>query len=801
MIGCFAGHIADAEQVLAAWENGITTPTITVPGIGITLGLTVAVDTYSAGSTDGTYGTFGSGAAASAVSFRIQTAETFTLTVVNNSVSNVALTAVRFDFVRRFNGSPVNILVSYNSGDLGAGPVQLLSQSVSTTATETGNYPDKDALLSPALTDTELAPGESAIFSVAISGGTGARSMLDNLAVTGNATTPGTVPTISVTIDPSDEKWIISPYLVGAHTVYYNDADAAYSDDSFALWCKQAGVGTMRFPGGSVVKYCDWENPSGYARGDPWQPNPDPADWNGNTNTTAPEADWMSIDEYLHFCDVSGITPLIGVNYRSGYLYNRMQDSIDRASNCVQYVVDAGYPGAFYYIGNEDMFQVGGVYSSATNFIAHAAAMKAVDPTIKIFWNDNEAIASRVKDWLGAMHTDQTMYPGKAGDYADGYEFHGKWPFGGSPVPSPPLGTYANWLTEVPLRDYKSGPDPDPLTSDPNDWGKTWRQKIVEMKVAVAEAGFPDLLMANNEYGWGSGSNYSGFDKFTSGLLQIDFLQEHFISNYDMSAFWANIRGADTGLLDKSDNYKRNPQTLGWELIADAQSATMVESTSSNPYVYGFSAKTPTNMYVFLLNKTESDQTIEVAFTASPPDENETPVGESVVDTVDHFGTIQSLAVTYNAASNTYSATLPALSYTRIDFGALPGATAYDAWASLYSLTNGPSGNDDGDALNNLYEFGLGGDPTNPADIGILPTFGASGSIFEYIYPRRSAPNSGLTYYLELTDDLTAGVWTNSGYTVAPVAGTINDDFEAVTNEISTVGKTNEFIRLRVIEN
>jgi hypothetical protein len=787
------GHSGVAEQLLASWEEGTTTPSHTpVAGVDASLGLTSAADTYAAGSIDGTYGSFGSGASVISNSFRIQTAETFTLTVNNNSVSNLNLAAIRFDFARRFNGSPELLSVAYESGDLGAGPVVFLSESVDKFGSDSGDYPDFDVLLSPTLADTELAPLESAVFAVAISGGSGSRSMLDNLAVTGDAITSGTVPQVSVTINPSNEKWTISPYLVGAHTVYYNDKDVAYSDDSFALWCKQAGVSTMRFPGGSVVKYWDWQTPSGTATGDPW----DPA-WDG---IVAPAADWMSIDEYLHFCDVSGITPLVGVNYRSGYLYNRMQDSIDRASNCVQYVVDAGYPGAFYYIGNEDMFQVGGVYSSATNFIAHAAAMKTVDPTLRIFWNDNGADPNQMKNWLGAMHADQTTYPGKAGDYADGYEFHGKWPFGGDPDPSPPLGTYSNWLTEVPLRDYKSGPDPDPLTSDPNDWGKTWREKIAVLRAAAVEAGYPDLLMANNEYGWGKGSHFSGFDKFTSGLLQIDFLQEHFISNYDMTAFWANIRGADTGLLDKSDNYKRNPQTLGWELLADAQSATMVESDSSHPYVYGFSAKTPTNMYVFLLNKTESSQEVEFTFSAMPPDETQTPEGLSVVDTVDHFGTVTPLIVTYIAASNAYYATLPALSYNRVDFGALPAVSAYDQWALLYSLTNGPSGNDDNDALNNLYEYGLGGDPTNPADLGILPTFGKSGTVFEYIYPRRTATNSGVAYYLELTDDLVAGTWTNSGYSVSG-SGSIDVDFEAVTNELTTAGKTNEFIRLKIIQN
>ena len=45
----------------------------------------------------------------------------------------------------------------------------------------------------------------------------------------------------------------------------------------------------------------------------------------------------------------------------------------------------------------------------------HALAMKAVDPTIKVFWNDNNQSPSRLKDFLAT-----------AGDAVDGAEFHGK---------------------------------------------------------------------------------------------------------------------------------------------------------------------------------------------------------------------------------------------------------------------------------------------------------------------------------------------------------------------------------------
>lgn len=463
-----------------------------------------------------------------------------------------------------------------------------------------------------------------------------------SLCVISYAGTADASALVSVTIDSDVEKWSISRYLVGAHTVYYNDRDAAYDDDGLALWCKQAGVATMRYPGGTVVKYWDWETPSGTNKGDPWEP--------GYVDPNTDENNYMSMDEYLHFCDVSGITPLVGVNYRSGAVYNRQQDSIDRAVRQVEYVaLTRGYTNAFWYIGNEDLNALGGVQSAGESIIEHAAAMKAVDPTLKVFWNDNGVNYVSITNWLNVMHPDQIKYPGRLGDYADGVEYHSKWPYQGAAQPNLDR-SYSDWLTIKPL-----------------GW-----QGTKPMRQAAAEAGYPDLLLADNEYGWGGKCITPGFNKFTMGLVQMELLQELFIYGYDMSCFWANIRGADKSLLDRDNNYRRNPQTLGWELLAAAQGATMVESASSHRFVYGFSAKTATNMYVYLLNKTETNQLIEVTFSSSKPQDPMAATGLSAVDTPDHYGTNQSLTVTYNSASNAWYATLPALSYSRIDFGVVP---------------------------------------------------------------------------------------------------------------------------------
>jgi autotransporter-associated beta strand protein len=134
---------------------------------------------------------------------------------------------------------------------------------------------------------------------------------------------------------------------------------------------------------------------------------------------------------------------------------------------------------------------------------------------------------------------------------------------------------------------------------------------------------------------------------------------------------------------------------------------------------------------------------------------------------------------------------------------AAAGSTGYDVWADSYSLTGGKTDDDDNDGLLNVYEYGLGGNPTNAADRGILPVYDLvkidETNSFSYIHPQLKDENSGVSYKLALTTDLVNVPWTtNSGYVVLGTNVPASGDFDYVTNVTSTVDDS-KFIRL-VIE-
>jgi hypothetical protein len=117
--------------------------------------------------------------------------------------------------------------------------------------------------------------------------------------------------------------------------------------------------------------------------------------WNG---TRAPTDEWMSLDEYLDFATDAKLMPFVGVNYVAVKEYSRpLNASLAAAQRQVAAVVAKGFPGAYYYIGNEDGSKAGGLSESAALVKLHADAMKQVDPKLTVFFNCNDISPSQLK--------------------------------------------------------------------------------------------------------------------------------------------------------------------------------------------------------------------------------------------------------------------------------------------------------------------------------------------------------------------------------------------------------------------
>ncbi|MFE5581309.1 hypothetical protein [Kitasatospora sp. NPDC056531] len=177
-------------------------------------------------------------------------------------------------------------------------------------------------------------------------------------------------PTVAITVDAGTSLGTVPATGVGLNTAVY---DPNLNDATASSLMKAAGIRQLRYPGGSVADNYHWKTHS----------------LTGGGSWTAPGTDF---DHFMATAKTVGAQPIITANYGSG--------SPQEAADWVKYAnVDKGYGIKYWEIGNEvygnGHYQNGNGWEYdthadkspkeyATNLVAYAKAMKAVDPTVKI---------------------------------------------------------------------------------------------------------------------------------------------------------------------------------------------------------------------------------------------------------------------------------------------------------------------------------------------------------------------------------------------------------------------------------
>ncbi|MDH6115409.1 hypothetical protein P3T36_006939 [Kitasatospora sp. MAP12-15] len=177
------------------------------------------------------------------------------------------------------------------------------------------------------------------------------------------------VSTVAVTIDAGTSLGTVPSTGVGLNTAVY---DPNMNDPKASWLIKDAGIRELRYPGGSDADGYHWQTRTLAENG-----------W------VAPGTDF---DSFMANAKAIGAQPIITANYGSG--------TPQEAADWVKYAnVTKGYGVKYWEIGNEvygnGHYQNGNGWEYdthadkspkeyATNLVAYAQAMKAVDPTVKI---------------------------------------------------------------------------------------------------------------------------------------------------------------------------------------------------------------------------------------------------------------------------------------------------------------------------------------------------------------------------------------------------------------------------------
>jgi hypothetical protein len=271
--------------------------------------------------------------------------------------------------------------------------------------------------------------------------------------------------------------------------------------------------------------------------------------------------------------------------------------------------------------------------------------MKRVDPSAKLFWNDNLVDEERLRKFLSV-----------AGDYADGVEFHGKWPYGDGNLRQ--KFSVSDWQKHYPFKVLKRG---------------QFSERALALRDDASELGYPNLLFANTEYGLSQFEHerFIDFDRYTYGLVAIEYLQDLFIGRFDMAAFWSNVpsekrlggdRSART-LINTGAGSRLNPVHFGFEMLSSAQGKRLVRIEGGGPDGYGFGTLSDERLEIFLLNKSDVSNRVDVRIIGGATVDS-AGIMTSLVDTPDHWGKAEEVPVIVEGSA--VKVILPPLSYSKI---------------------------------------------------------------------------------------------------------------------------------------
>src|SRR5258708_5387321 len=179
------------------------------------------------------------------------------------------------------------------------------------------------------------------------------------LSVAAMARPQGGASSANISVDSTKKIRIVDPRIAGLNTAVW---DSAFNTDTTRTLLGAAKIGALRFPGGSISDTYHWQS--------------------GKSGTTT----WATtFDAFASVAVPLGAQVFVTVNYGSG--------TAQEAADWVTYSnVTKPYGFKYWEIGNEcygswendTHGQQWDPYTYALQVKDYAAAMKAVDPTIKI---------------------------------------------------------------------------------------------------------------------------------------------------------------------------------------------------------------------------------------------------------------------------------------------------------------------------------------------------------------------------------------------------------------------------------
>ncbi len=391
------------------------------------------------------------------------------------------------------------------------------------------------------------------------------------------------------------------PLLTGANVVYSHEDIRTWEDGEKVQALIDSGINNLRYPGGHLVSFWDWEFPYHNAYANFWDPSYiEQLTDERKEELRAEHANRMGLEGFLNICRETGAEPVIGINMFQGYRNGRTQDSIDKAVRLVEWCMQQDPKPRYYYLDNE-----AGHQPTQNNHIPipdyiplipdYSMAIKQADPEAVIIanliqWNQVRALVEQV------------------GDHVDIYEHH--WYY------------YNRVWGEFYLEDWRtefSFNEQNNRINQFNNW-KTQYDK-------------PHLQLAYLEWNIGPARETPGATTgtpFYQGLVQADVLMHMIRNDVYMASVWPltwisnNPDPAATGgfrsLIDSDTGQVTASGAIfkAFSLAAEGRRVPLDMSTTNQVQALAMQADTRDRLLVYLLNKTDQAITAQLNVGRTP---------------------------------------------------------------------------------------------------------------------------------------------------------------------------------------
>ena len=193
--------------------------------------------------------------------------------------------------------------------------------------------------------------------------------------------------------------------------------DYGYLDDDFVALTKALAPKTLRFPGGTVGNFYHWE-PGGFFESEmnsTLNPKLNKRNKDNYVKLQKRRDGKIAFDDFMQLCNTLHITPVVVVNLWTG--------SPEESAAWVRYAKNNGYQVTHWELGNEYYLpHYLNKYPTVKTYIAaakkHAAAMKAVNPDIKVsvsatplgFHKKGWLVKKQQQDWDRGLAADTSFF-------------------------------------------------------------------------------------------------------------------------------------------------------------------------------------------------------------------------------------------------------------------------------------------------------------------------------------------------------------------------------------------------------